>query len=93
MIKANQNKMQTPGGSTAHQRPNSHWSQQQYHDQRDYQDQPREQYRDQREQRREVPQDLHYDQHEHPREGSRFPPLSNQKYWHNNGQRGRWNNS
>lgn len=95
MIKANQSKMQTAGGSTAHPRPSSHWTQQQYHDQREYSDQPREQFRDQREQRdqrREVPQDLHYDHNEQP-QGSRFPPLSTQKYWHNNGQRGRWNNS
>ncbi|XP_026289880.1 uncharacterized protein LOC113214656 [Frankliniella occidentalis] len=102
MIKANQNKDQGAAGGSVHQRPSNQWSQQSYEPQREYYN---EQHRESREQRREsakeTTQDGPSDQPEHqqdgPREGSRFPPLNNTKFWHNNGgtQRGnsRWNHS
>ncbi|KAK3912317.1 Coiled-coil domain-containing protein 74B [Frankliniella fusca] len=95
MIKANQNKEMSAASAPAHQRPSSQWAQQSYEAQRDYY---HEQHREPRDHRREDGLgDQGEQQQEAQREGSRFPPLNNTKFWHNNGgtQRGnsRWNHS
>lgn len=97
MIKATQSREQAGGGNPgAHQRQSNHWTLQQHHDhQREYHHDVHRDQREYRDQRSEAHHEQAENQQEITREASRFPPLNNQKFWHNNGgtQRGRWNHS